>query len=118
MEEEKSEIGKTNFIFAYGTLMSGLGNHHFLQAETFVGRATTIQKYSLFAAGVPFVNPTDQRTLILGEVWEVSQEALVKIDKLEGNPDWYTRTPVQVKYEDDGLGPTDVEIYFNSTVSD
>ena len=117
---EKNFTGESTktYLFAYGTLMSGLGNHRYLQSEKFIGKATTQEKYAMFIAGPPFVHPTEQRTHILGEVWEVGPEALAKIDRLEQHPTWYVRTPIKVKYEDDVCGPEVVEIYFNSGVSD
>ncbi len=72
----------------------------------------------MFAAGVPFVNANYARSHILGEVYDVlTVEALDKLDRLEGHPDWYTRTPVIVDL-DDGKGSIEAEIYFNNSVDD
>ncbi len=72
----------------------------------------------MFVSGVPFVNPNYTRTHIFGEVWEVSPEALVMLDKLEGHPDWYVRTPIKVSYNQDENGPETAEIYFNYGIND
>lgn len=94
-------------IFVYGTLMKGFGNHHLLEEEgsAYLGRAITCEKYVLHCAGVPFVHPspsdlsipTERTTQIHGEVYEVSDRTVLdRLDRLEGHPDFYCRTKIQV----------------------
>ena len=98
--------------------MQGFHNHGLLEGSVFVGRGRTKEKYAMFAAGVPFVNGNLPRTQILGEIYHVlTAEALRKLDRLEGHPDWYRRTPCKVELDDAG-GSVDAEIYFNNSVDD
>lgn len=81
-------------IFVYGTLLRGESNHHLLMDARFLGAALTEPVFSLFdLGGFPAMSPQGC-TSIVGEVYEVSQEVLVAIDRLEGNPNWYTRTAI------------------------
>lgn len=59
--------------------------------------------------GIPFVydykkaykgNKLYEGSPILGELWNVSEDALKRIDGLEGHPDWYTRRLTQVVLDD------------------
>lgn len=113
----------------YGTLMRGFGNNRLLEGQRFVCTARTVERYAMFQSGIPFVHPVDPRTKIVGELWEVvSADAMRKLDQLEGHPDWYKRTTIQVELEAGqqptaGGGPPQpviqsAEIYFNSLVSD
>ena len=80
-------------VFVYGSLMTGLGNHHKLDlgdgAVTLVGRGITEAKFTMYAAGVPFVDPDNPTSTIHGEVWDVDDASLARMDALEGHPDWY-----------------------------
>ena len=108
-------------LFVYGTLMRGLGNHGLLEKERFLGRARTLHPFLLLHAGVPFVHPTlPSASPVQGEAYEVSPEALARIDALEGHPDWYMRTPIEVILFADGGAPQrtlTASIYFNALVS-
>lgn len=106
------------YLFVYGTLMKGFGNHHLLETSEFIGLARTCEKYAMFAAGFPFVNPTLHRTVISGEVYLIeTEEALLRLDRLEGHPDYYVRTEIDVELIDD-LNKLRASIYFNSSVDD
>ena len=100
-------------IFVYGTLMRGMGNSHLLADATFLGQAVTCEKYAMYCAGVPFVNPSIHQTQIHGELFEVhDQYSLDRLDRLEGHPDWYCRTKIQV-YDIAG-DIIEAQIYFNT----
>ena len=119
-------------IFVYGTLMRGMGNHHLLSGATFLGRAVTNEKYAMFCAGVPFVNPSIHQTHIMGELFEViDQDCLDRLDRLEGHPDWYCRTKIHVSMvppsaeaegegveAGDSLSTIEAHIYFNTFSED
>ena len=105
-------------IFAYGTLMRGYSNHHFMKDSVFMGRGRTVDRHALFDAEFPTVNSTLARSRICGELYLVqSVEAMRKIDELEEHPDVYIRTPCRVEL-DSGGAVVDCEIYFCDTVDD
>jgi gamma-glutamylaminecyclotransferase len=102
MESTDEDCGMHR-IFVYGTLMSGLGNHGVLLnsadhvQSTFVGHAKTVKYFTMYSAGVPFVDPDLETSQIVGEVWDVSTPALARVDRLEGHPDWYFRLDIEVE---------------------
>lgn len=73
-------------IFVYGTLKRGCSNHHFLTGQRFVGDAHTAPGFRLYELrGHPgMVARSDDRDGVTGEVWEVDEAALVRLDALEG----------------------------------
>ena len=87
---------KTVLLFAYGTLMSGYGNNHYLRNQNLIGSGTTDEKYTMYASGIPFINEEKQTSQIHGELWEVNIKALPAIDALEGHPHWYQRKQIPV----------------------
>ena len=89
-------MNKNVLLFAYGTLMSGYGNNHYLRNQKFIGEGTTDEKYTMYASGIPFINEKEKTSQIHGELWEVKPGALPAIDNLEGHPNWYQRKQVPV----------------------
>jgi gamma-glutamylcyclotransferase (GGCT)/AIG2-like uncharacterized protein YtfP len=83
-------------IFVYGTLKQGYGNHiHYLNKPPLT--QGILKGYHLLGrpgGGFPCIGPGDG--YVEGEVYEVDEEELKAIDRLEGHPTWYLRTNVQV----------------------
>ena len=78
-------------IFVYGTLKKGFSNHYLLEGSEWVGAAKTLEKYSLYASGIPFVFKGEAVSHIYGELYRVDELTLKIIDRLEGHPEWYWR---------------------------
>lgn len=84
-------------LFVYGTLKRGGSNHRQLAGQIFLGEARTVPGFRLFALDgypglVPWPADTDG---VIGEVWSVSPDALVRLDHFEGvHEDLYRRAPV------------------------
>ena len=83
-------------LFTYGTLMQGFSNHYLLKRAEWVGAAKTLEKYSLYESGIPFVFKDESVSHIYGELYLVDELTLKIIDRLEGHPVWYRREEVQV----------------------
>ena len=84
-------------IFVYGTLKRGCSNHHFLSGQTFVGEARTVPGFRLYAlGGFPgMVARADDTDGVVGEVWSVDADALLRLDALESlDEGLYRRAPV------------------------
>ena len=96
----------TATLFVYGSLMTGYGNNRLLQGSRSLGRAFTRDAaFAMCHAGVPFVRavPPSVGVRIAGEVFAVTDAAvLAAVDRLEGHPDWYARTEVDVTLDATG----------------
>ena len=85
-----------HYLFTYGTLKNGFSNHHLLDGAEYIGAAKTLEKYSLFESGIPYVFKGEVVSHIFGEVYRVDNPTLKIIDRLEGHPEWYRREEVGV----------------------
>ncbi|MFC1745111.1 gamma-glutamylcyclotransferase family protein [Candidatus Riflebacteria bacterium] len=86
-----------NLIFVYGTLRRGLSNHaQFLSDSEYIGTAKTVEKYAMYADGIPYVVTAEPHSIITGEVYRVNEQTLAEIDRLEGHPDYYFRVKVEI----------------------
>jgi len=90
-----------HFVFVYGTLKQGEPNHYLLENDAngvriFRGKAKTVNKFPLVVASrynIPFVLDCAGTGLnIQGEIYEVDDDMLGHLDKLEQHPNYYTRT--------------------------
>lgn len=69
-------------IFVYGTLLKGLEHSEALDDSKFLGKAMAID-VCLYDLGVfPGIKKGDGR--VLGELYEVNEEALENLDEIEG----------------------------------
>ncbi|MDZ7697722.1 MAG: gamma-glutamylcyclotransferase family protein [Deltaproteobacteria bacterium] len=100
-------MNEKSLVFLYGTLKRGFGNHHFLDGSRFLGKAITKKKYALYVSGIPFVIENEPVSQISGEVYEVDEDTLARLDRLEGHPDWYCRKWINLIMERGSLN--DVE---------
>lgn len=106
-------------IFVYGTLKRGCSNHHFLSDQKFVGAARTVPGFRLYELGghPGMVPKDDDHAGVSGEIWEVDEAALVRLDALEGLDEGLYRrdvVPLRAPFADQGI-----EGYFyNRSVKD
>lgn len=102
-------------LFVYGTLRSGAYNHRVMKelGGILESAAKTASKYAMYVGqGLPFVTDAEQLSHIHGEVYEISPEALARLDRFESHPKWYTRKMVAVVKENGE--PTTAWLYFNA----
>ena len=95
-------------IFVYGTLLKGDYNHVLLGNSTFIGTGRTTPNFNLVDLG-SFPGLINGNGIVTGEVYEVNEDTLARLDRLEGHPGFYNRTPITLE---DG---TDVETYILGT---
>ena len=85
-------------VFVYGTLMSGEGNHGYLDGSTCLGKAF-IEGYDMYNVGwYPAIVPGD--SLVIGELYQVPIEDIPSIDALEGEGSLYAKRCETVTYAD------------------
>jgi len=105
---EQIENDATSYVFVYGTLMEGFGNHRRLEDARSVGPGETTDTFEMWThTGFPYVceknasgdwlDHADAFTPITGEVYEVDEAGMYGLDRLEGYPTHYTRRVVQVR---------------------
>ncbi len=83
-------------VFVYGTLLRGEPNHGFLARAEWVGVARTRAEFELVDLGYfPAMIPHGE-TAISGEVYSTDEATLRRLDRLEGHPEFYTRTRIQL----------------------
>lgn len=84
-------------VFVYGSLMQGYGNHHRLESASFLGEAITPATFTmLHLGGFPGIVKKGNDS-IRGEVYEVDHATSVDLDRLEGHPNFFRRTPIFVR---------------------
>lgn len=98
----------THKLFVYGSLKQGFGNHDLLENSKFLGAYdTSSANYRMvsFGAfpGVIELDGQDEHCYILGELYEVDDDTLALVDRLEGNGHFYTRKVVELSETDDTI---------------
>lgn len=86
-------------VFVYGSLMKEFHNHHWLAESRFLDTTETLDRFLMYNLGTyPGVMPTGRKdaSTAKGELYEVSQAVLTRLDRLEGHPDYYIRKPTKL----------------------
>ena len=102
-------------VFVYGTLMSGFGNNRVLGKDAaLIGRGY-IRGYSMLDLGAyPGIriagNCPRGKGIVHGELWEISEGALIQVDALEGAPTLYERRSCWVSF---GNPETENELFYS-----
>lgn len=79
-------------VFVYGTLKKGFYNHYLLGGAPLVDSGQYLLPFSMKSVGAfPALDPEDHISRIYGEIYDVEEHVLTKLDYLEGHPDWYER---------------------------
>jgi len=84
-------------IFVYGTLLAGEPNHRLLTKSELVGPARTKGVFGMLDLGGYPGAVVGTETKIVGEVYLVDDDTLFQLDRLEGHPRLYRRTPIELE---------------------
>jgi gamma-glutamylaminecyclotransferase len=89
-------------LFVYGTLRQGCTNHHLIFGSPHLGPATTVEPFVMAtqkSRSYPYIfkHPDLHATTVQGEMYEINQETIHRLDILEGHPDHYCRQQIRVK---------------------
>jgi gamma-glutamylaminecyclotransferase len=83
-------------IFVYGTLKTGHCRSHLLADQKFVCDAETEDGYAIFNCG-GFPGLVESETgIVEGEIWQVDEQYVDYLDKIEGSPFLYKLEPVKI----------------------
>lgn len=108
-------------VFVYGTLKQGFRNAHVNTGVRVPGEFVSVQPYPLYVIGpyhLPWlVDDAGQGEPVLGQLYEVDDAGLVRMDELEriAEPDWYRRGEILVRRADQtDAPPVAAMVYFGS----
>lgn len=92
---------KKHRVFVYGTLKRGISNHHLLADSDFIGNAYTVDTFKMYTVGFPIIMPADgpEAWAVYGEVYDVDDSTLKRLDNLEAEGTMYTREKINVCVE-------------------
>ncbi|RZC28027.1 putative gamma-glutamylcyclotransferase At3g02910 [Glycine soja] len=120
--ERESEKAKPHLIFAYGTLKRGFPNHYLMEElrskddAVLLGSYVTNEPYPLVCGphGIPYlIKLPGSGHRVKGEVYAVSEEAVVVLDEFEGvSAGYYERLAVTAAEEKEGGGKVEAEAYW------
>ena len=85
------------FIFVYGTLKKGKRAHHLLSGAKLIGSGI-VRGYDMYIVS-DYPGIVKGEGTVKGEVYEVDEDILKKLDEYEGVPLLYTRIEDTVKLE-------------------
>jgi gamma-glutamylcyclotransferase (GGCT)/AIG2-like uncharacterized protein YtfP len=86
-------------LFVYGSLKRGFPHHDALRGTPFEGPACTVEGFCLVIQGEYPALVRGGTGCVQGELYRVTDELLVELDRFEGCPDLYYRETVAL---DDG----------------
>lgn len=85
-----------SLVFVYGSLRQGMGNHYMMEGTEFIGTAV-VNGYRLLDVGAfPAVIVGEGE--VVGEVYEVKEADLARLDRFEGCPSLYVREEAIAKF--------------------
>lgn len=105
-------------VFVYGTLMRGFGNWSWALKDRaqFIGEAETSPNFTLLDLGA-FPGMVEGSSVVQGEVFEFDDDDVLRdLDRLEGHPGMYRRTPITVVMADGNEADVETYIYQHGRV--
>jgi len=89
----------SKLVFVYGTLKRGRENHHWLAGQRFITEARTRPLYRLYdMGGYPGMIRDENGVAVEGEIWEVDESGLARLDVLEDiEGGEYERVPLELE---------------------
>ena len=87
-------------LFIYGTIKRGQCRADVMRGQKFLGSVKLVPMYKMFNLGqfpaLVKVPGLDNGPMIEGELWEVDEDCIRRLDMIEGAPSFYRRQEVQV----------------------
>jgi gamma-glutamylaminecyclotransferase len=85
-------------VFVYGTLRRGEVNHHLLAGAKYLGNHRTEPRFTMYDLGAYPGLGRGGSTMVAGEVYQVSEAVLCRLDRLEDYPRLYDRVLIASPY--------------------
>ena len=106
------------YLFVYGTLKKGHGNHRVLGDAEYIGDAE-LWGYRMFTlGGFPGISPSEGKSfsVVIGEVYKIEDRHLPNLDGLEGyypenHSGMYLREKVNIHYKHDDNRDEETEVF-------
>jgi gamma-glutamylcyclotransferase (GGCT)/AIG2-like uncharacterized protein YtfP len=94
----KNNVLELNYVAVYGTLKKDYSNYlYYLSDSKYLGSGLTKNKYPLVIKGLPYlINKKGIGHNVCVDVFRVTDETLMRLDKLEGHPNWYERKKIDI----------------------
>lgn len=102
-----------HLIFVYGTLKRGIHNHSLLADSIYHGEGQTVEKFRMLLPSFPVILPDENGYPVKGELYQVDDEVLHRLDRLEGEGYVYHRKPVTIQLSNSEIA---AEIYIGDDV--
>lgn len=83
-------------LFVYGTLKKGFRNHHFLKGARLLSDEAEMEGFLLHLGGYPGM--IDGHGIVHGELYEITEDMLPALDRLEGVPVLFQRNWIEGAY--------------------
>lgn len=100
-------------VAVYGSLKKNHFNHDVLAGAEFIAAWKTTAEYTMFdLGGFPGV-VAGGTTSVHAEIYKITPEILEHLDRLEGHPTFYRRTPI-----DSPFGEIQIYLYLNTDCRD
>ncbi len=84
----------THRVFVYGTLKRGHLNHPLLAGSEFLGAGVTLPTYKMVATSFPAIMPDASGKPVAGELYDVDDATLARLDQLEREGRSYDRVTI------------------------
>lgn len=93
-------------VFVYGTLKKGQRAHRMLSKSPFLGEVRTHSRYHLYSYGwyPGMLEGSPKGNGVLGELYEVDDATMAKLDRYEGDPELFERTLIDLETGDTAFG--------------
>lgn len=102
-------------MFVYGTLKKGYGNHILLKGAKYLGNAE-INGFAIYNLGAYPGIKHETGFIVYGEVYEINEKILKKVDGLEGEGWLYLRETVDATIKASGVKMNVYTYVFNRAV--
>jgi gamma-glutamylcyclotransferase (GGCT)/AIG2-like uncharacterized protein YtfP len=87
-------------VAVYGSLRKGFGNHRLVEDSTYLGTDYTYPEFTMYSmGGFPYVMHEGNTSMVV-ELYDVDDNVMARLDRLEGYPTFYDRKQIPTSQGD------------------